>query len=111
MDLGYIGREMIKVGGRWWILVFARDPTVVWVLEDRHGHHDCRRRRVEGAGGSGLLQRRDGAAVLRRDVGVRTGTHRTHHALQGLSYKEREGFNFSTLISLFTTIKFLFFTS
>lgn len=73
---------------RWCVVVIQRDPTVVWVLEDRHGHHDRRRRGIKGAGGSGLLQRRDGAAVLRRDVGVWTGTHRSHHTLQGLSYRE-----------------------
>lgn len=65
-----------------------RGRTVgVGVFEDRHGHHDSRRRRVEGASGPRLLQRRDGAAVLRGNVGVRTGPHGTHHVLQSLSCK------------------------
>lgn len=59
--------------------------VMVGVFEDGHGHHDSRRRRVEGAGGTRLLQRWDGAAVLRGNVGVRAGPHRTHHALQSLS--------------------------
>lgn len=58
---------------------------MVGVFEDGHGHHDSWRRRVEGAGGTRLLQRRDGAAVLRGNVGVRAGPHGTHHALQSLS--------------------------
>lgn len=63
--------------------------VVVWLFENGHGHHDGRWRRVKSAGGSSLLQRGDGAAVLRWDVGVWTGTRRTHHPLQGLSYKEK----------------------
>lgn len=52
----------------------SNHTVVVWVFENGHRHHDGRRRRVESAGGASLLQRRDGAAVLRGDVGVRTGT-------------------------------------
>lgn len=58
---------------------------MVGVFEDGHGHHDGGRGRVEGAGGARLLQWRDGAAVLRGNVGVRAGPHGTHHAVQGLS--------------------------
>lgn len=80
--------------------VFKSNHTVVvWVFENGHRHHDGWWRRVKGAGGSSLLQRGDGAAVLRGDVGVRTGTHRTHHPLQGLSYKEKDVIQAKTLIS------------
>lgn len=66
--------------------VTERGRTVrVGVFQDGHGHHDSWRRRVEGAGGPRLLQRRDGAAVLRGNVGVWAGSHGTHHALQSLS--------------------------
>jgi len=61
----------------------------VRVLEDGHGHHDGGRRGVERAGGPGLLQGGDGAAVLRGHVGVGTGTGGTHHALQGLGCRGR----------------------
>lgn len=71
--------------------VFKSNHTVVvWVFENGHRHHDGRWGRVKSPGGTSLLQRGDGAAVLRGDVGVWTGTHRTHHPLQGLSYKERD---------------------
>ena len=72
--------------------VLKSDHTVVvWVFENGHRHHDGRRRRIKSAGGSSLLQRGDGAAVLRWDVGVWTGTRGTHHPLQGLGYKKKHG--------------------
>lgn len=73
-----------------WSTDFRSNHTVVvWVFENGHRHHDGRWRWVKSAGGASLLQRGDGAAVLRRDVGVWTRTRRTHHPLQGLSYKEK----------------------
>lgn len=70
---------------------------VARLFEDGHGHHDGRRRRVECAGGAGLLQRRDGAAVLRWDIGVGAGARGAHHPLQGLSCNQH-----SVTISLST---------
>lgn len=71
--------------------VFRSNHTViVWVFENRHRHHDGRWRRVKSAGGTSLLQRGDGATILRWYVRVGTGTHRTHHPFQGMSYKKKE---------------------